>query len=559
MSEVVEIGDRPLIETQPTQDALDTTRPSEPNSHDEHLPRVADSISVSVWLVILISTFERFAFFGIREPFQNYLQNQRNDPLRPGALGLGQNKATTLSYMFSFLLYTMPLFASVVIDCFLGRYRGILVFLCIYVTGAFILTMTSLPPSLDAGAGLPGFLVGTILMGIGLGGVKSGISPLMADQYTNWEEKIVVKPNGNRVIIDRDLSLDKIYHAYYWAVNIGALSALATTYIEKDFGFWVAYLLPFCALCISLLTLVLCRNKLIKRPSSGNILPKAFRIMLCAAKNNFKMDAARPQRQAFTVDWDDDFVTDLQRGLIACRIFAFYPILWICHLQINNNLVSQAAQMDTHGLPNDIFPTLNPIAVLILLPVVTNVLYPTLRRLDIHFPPVNRMAIGFLIESIAIAYCAGIQQLIYTREPCFSHTLECPASDGGKIPNQVSVWVQTPVYVLDGLAEVFFDVVSQEYAYNKAPDNMKSIVQAVLSAMAGVGAALGFALYPVARNPHLVWMYAALAAAIALATVVFWLLFRKYNAEDAELNKREYSSERGGLKTSEVNINPNAG
>ena len=35
----------------------------------------------------------------------------------------------------------------------------------------------------------------------------------IADQYTNWEEKIVVKPNGKRVIMDRDLSIDKIYHA----------------------------------------------------------------------------------------------------------------------------------------------------------------------------------------------------------------------------------------------------------------------------------------------------------------------------------------------------------
>ena len=94
--------------------------------------------------------------------------------------------------------------------------------------------MTSLPSSLDAGAGLPWFLVGIILMSVGLGGVKSGISPLMglfshiflpasqlltrsfiADQYTNWEQKIAVKPNGKRVIIDRDLSMDKIYHAYY--------------------------------------------------------------------------------------------------------------------------------------------------------------------------------------------------------------------------------------------------------------------------------------------------------------------------------------------------------
>ena len=68
---------------------------------------------------------------------------------------------------------------------------------------------------------------------------------------------------------------------------------------------------------------------------------------------------------------------------------------------------------------------------------------------------------------------------------------------------------------------------------------MKSIVQAVLSAMGGIGAALGLALYPVARNPHLVWMYTALAVAISTAAVIFWLSFRKYNAGDSEMNKRD--------------------
>lgn len=153
MAEVLEIGNLQLEmrDTRKLSDVNEKTPNSneanEKSNQDEYLPRVADRIPVSAWLVILISTLERFAFFGIREPFreceimsssspkpltsraENYLQNQRDDPLRPGALGLGQSKASNLSYLFSFLLYTMPLFASVVIDCFLGRYRGILVFL----------------------------------------------------------------------------------------------------------------------------------------------------------------------------------------------------------------------------------------------------------------------------------------------------------------------------------------------------------------------------------------------------------------------------------------------
>jgi len=40
----------------------------------------------------------------------------------------------------------------------------------------------------------------------------------IADQYTLWEDRVVIKKKGKRVIVERDLSMDKIYHAYYWYV-----------------------------------------------------------------------------------------------------------------------------------------------------------------------------------------------------------------------------------------------------------------------------------------------------------------------------------------------------
>lgn len=131
------------------------------------------------------------------------------------------------------------------------------------------------------------------------------------------------------------------------------------------------------------------------------------------------------------------------------------------------------------------------------------------------------MALGFVIEAVAMAYWAGVQQMIYARGPCYNMPLECEASNGGRSPNLISVWVQAPVYFIDGFAEIFFDLASQEYAYNKAPDNMKSIIQAVLSATSGMGVAMGFALYSVARNPYLVYMYSALAAAVYVVAVGF--------------------------------------
>jgi POT family proton-dependent oligopeptide transporter len=246
-------------------------------------------------------------------------------------------------------------------------------------------------------------------------------------------------------------------------------------------------------------------------------------------KNGFNLDAAKTSIDLGRVDWDNDFVDDLKRALTACRVFTAFPVLWLLHTQILNNMVSQAATTDTSGLPNDIFNSMNPLAVLILLPLVQKVLYPRLRKASIAFPPINRLATGFLIESLAIAYCAGFQQMIYTRGPCYNFPLMCKESQSGTIPNKISVWLQTPVYVVDALGEIFFDLGSQEYAYNMAPDGMKSIMQAMISFMSALGAVLGWTLVPATRNPHLVIMYGTMAGAMLATAIIFWLVFHKYN------------------------------
>ena len=40
---------------------------------------------------------------------ENYIQNPLHDPLRPGALGLGQNLATMVVTVFNLLMYITPL------------------------------------------------------------------------------------------------------------------------------------------------------------------------------------------------------------------------------------------------------------------------------------------------------------------------------------------------------------------------------------------------------------------------------------------------------------------
>ena len=63
----------------------------------ETLRHVSESIPISCWLVAIVELAERFSYYGLSAPFQNYMQfTPEHSP--KGMLGLKQQGATALSY-----------------------------------------------------------------------------------------------------------------------------------------------------------------------------------------------------------------------------------------------------------------------------------------------------------------------------------------------------------------------------------------------------------------------------------------------------------------------------
>jgi dipeptide/tripeptide permease len=85
----------------------------------------------------------------------------------------------------------------------------------------------------------------------------------------------------------------------------------------------------------------------------------------------------------------------------------------LAYIQIVNNLTSQAATMVTHGIPNDVINNLDPIALIIFIPICDLFVYPGLRRLGINFTPIKRITAGFLTGSAAMIWAAVVQHYIY--------------------------------------------------------------------------------------------------------------------------------------------------
>ncbi|KAA8564810.1 hypothetical protein EYC84_010581 [Monilinia fructicola] len=548
----------PKDEVSPTADARQNSVGGETIINEEEpteeekasLRRVGDSLPMAAWLVAIVELCERFSYYGCVGLFQNYIQRPLDGSLGRGALGMGHRTATALTVFFSMWCYFTPIFGAIMADQYLGRFKAIIYFAIVYMVGLLVLVLTSLPIALQSGAGLGGFIAAILIIGVGTGGIKANVSPLIADQYTRKRMAIKVLDNGERVIIDPAVTISRIYLIFYWCINIGALSLLATPYMERDIGFWSAYLMCLCVFLVGFATLLFGRKQYVVRPPNGTVITDAFKVIGMMIKYR-KLDAAKPSYQTAnnipqSNRWDDQFVDEVKRALIACRVFVFYPIYWLVYSQFSSNFVSQAGEMNTHGVPNDLSQNFDPISIIILVPIMDRIVYPLFRKLHIKFRPISRITFGFIVASLSMMYAAIVQHLIYKSGPCYGQPLNCAAAllpDGTIQPNNVHFAIQIPAYIFIGVSEIFASVTGLEYAYTKAPVSMKSFVQAMFLLTNAFGFALSEAFIPLVGHPTILWMFVGLCGGSFGAGVLFWLIYHKLDAQEDELNSLDAKAE----------------
>jgi POT family proton-dependent oligopeptide transporter len=209
----------------------------------------------------------------------------------------------------------------------------------VYIAGLVILLVTSLPVSLEHGAGLGGLIAAMIIIGLGTGGIKSNVSPLIAEQYRGTKQTIRTLKSGERVIVDPAVTIQRLYMIFYFCINIGSLSAIATTELELHIDFWAAYLLPTLMFVVGFIVLIVGRKYYVVRPPKGSIVIHAFKVMWIGLINKGNLDAAKPSYQQeyggrHKTPWNDLFIGEIRRALVACRVFVFFPIYWVVYSQM---------------------------------------------------------------------------------------------------------------------------------------------------------------------------------------------------------------------------------
>jgi POT family proton-dependent oligopeptide transporter len=214
--------------------------------------------------------------------------------------------------------------------------------------------------------------------------------------------------------------------------------------------------------------------------------------------------------------------------------------------------------MHLGGVPNDILNNLNPISIIILVPIMDFIVYPALRNAGINFSPIKKITGGFFLASMSMVAAAVTQAYIYKMSACGSDINAQVKAGRTDCEAPISVWVQTLPYVLIGFSEVLASITKLEYAYTKAPKNMRSTVQAIALSTSAISSALSQALVGLSEDPLLVWNYGSVAVVAFAGGVGFYLTFLKADREEDQLNNLQASAYEGRTHSDEESIGSNS-
>jgi POT family proton-dependent oligopeptide transporter len=162
----------------------------------------------------------------------------------------------------------------------------------------------------------------------------------VAEQYTNTRRYVKVLKTGERVLVDPVITIQRLFMLFYWMINLGSLSSIATTELEHHVGFWAAFLLPLIVFCFGIFALIYGKKYYYSRRPRGSVVLNSIRALWIGVRAGFNLEAAKPSycdlhSCKYSPQWSDLFVDEIRRALVACRIFVFFPIVRILLNQIN--------------------------------------------------------------------------------------------------------------------------------------------------------------------------------------------------------------------------------
>ncbi|RZC39301.1 PTR2 and/or MFS 1 domain containing protein, partial [Asbolus verrucosus] len=339
----------------------------------------------SVFFIISNEFCERFSYYGMRTILSLYLRD---------ILLFSESDSTVIYHLFTMFAYFFPIFGAIVSDSWLGKFRTILYVSMIYACGNVLLALSSaadlkIPQ-------IPFSLIALLLIAIGTGGIKPCVSAFGGDQF---------------VLPQQESQLVAFFSVFYFSINAGSLiSTFLTPVLREDvhcFGenscYPLAFAVPGILMIISIIIFFLGMPLYKIRKPEGNY----------GAKKNIKSnDQVDHWLDHSEEKYGKNLVEDIKVTLKVLVIFIPLPIFYALYDQQGSGWTFQAARMDgsmgSYTILPDQMQVVNPLLILIFIPLFTYGVYPLLAKFNILNTPLQRMACGGFLTALAFGISSGI-------------------------------------------------------------------------------------------------------------------------------------------------------
>lgn len=381
------------------------------------VPEETESLPRGIKYIIGNEAAERFSYYGMRTILvvfmTKYLHYMIAGSRSPDVMS--EAKAQEYYHLFVSATYFFPVLGSFLSDVLVGKYRTILWLSIVYCIGHFCLALMGLPGL----APVTWMFLGLFLISFGSGGIKPCVSAHVGDQFGKKNSHLMTR----------------VFQWFYFSINFGSTaSTWLTPILLLHYGPHVAFGIPGVLMALATLLFWMGRGVFIHVPPGGKKFVKE----------------SMSREGIFAV---------LKLGII----YSFVAVFWGLFDQTGSSWVIQAQDMDRRFMGVEWLESqiqvLNPILVMILIPLFQLVVYPGVNQF-FKLTAIRKISIGLFLTVGSFWVVAHAQSLI----------------DSGQTP---SIAWQLLAYVLLTSGEVMISITGLEFSYTQAPKTMKSVVMAL--------------------------------------------------------------------------------
>ena len=505
----------------------------------------ASIFTYAVVSILFTELCERLTFYGITGNLVYFATKSDHLSMSPA-------NASILAYVFQGTCFTLPILGGWLADTKAGKFSVILFSLVIYLLGTLLLPFGSIARNDNNGEKSQWaandittnpifmkvfYITGLFLVAFGTGGIKANVSLFGAEQ---------VSYRGLAAIED-------FFRWFYWFTNIGGFLAFTfVVYIQQNVSFFYGNLIPAFSLILALIIFLRGKWTYVRYPPDGKVFTNTLNIMKEAIKKsrrpalsssflNHWLDRAKLCFGGSYSSWE---VEDVKRVYRLLPIFGSFIFYWTIHAQMGTSMIYQGENMDiqTNGfdIPIALLPVLDPLCILVFVPIIDKLVYPLLAKFEICPGQLQRIGFGMIMATASMVWAGGLEW--FRVNQCCMYQDREHNKNGTQVAN-ITIFYQVPQYTLIGLSEIFTGVTGLELMYTEAPQSLQGVMMGVFLLSVGLGNYAGAALvgtvnaiteavsgmegkwYPdknyVNKSPHLANYFFLLAGLMFLNFIVY--------------------------------------